>query len=441
MTVAHEAEFPAAAMAAILFAVSTVSAGYGIVLPILPLILQAIDGPTATAAISRHTGLLTGVHALALFLFAPLWGHLSDQYGRRRILCIGLFGFGVSLLLPSVKLSIGTLYTERFLTGLFAAGITPVASALIADQGGRDEWRARRIAWLSMAAISGFLLGPMLSGLLATLSDTLVLEESARSYELPFIAIATIAIVASVTVRSLVPENIAGALAGVPDTGAQSARSDIRTSLMLRSLSFLVAAGVGVFEVGLAVRGNQELGMAPSRVALMFSACSLVMLITQGIVFSPKFKPASTRWLIAPALGVMAVSLLLVPFLREFSVLLATVATVAASAGTLAPVLTYWISLGNRKTKGAELGKQAAVVSLGQAIGSVAGGAMYTLATLPAAPFVVTAALLAAATLVGLILPGLLVPHQKHSAVHSVEGTCLPTVSQTLESQPTGELR
>ena len=58
MKVAHEAEFPAAAMAAILFAVSTVSAGYGIVLPILPLILQAIDGPTATAAISHHTGLL-----------------------------------------------------------------------------------------------------------------------------------------------------------------------------------------------------------------------------------------------------------------------------------------------------------------------------------------------------------------------------------------------
>lgn len=441
MKIAHEAEFPAAAMAAILFAVSTVSAGYGIVLPILPLILQAIDGSTATAAISRHTGLLTGVHALALFLFAPLWGHLSDQYGRRRILCIGLAGFGMSLLLPSFKLSIGMLYAERFLTGLFAAGITPVASALIADQGGGDEWRARRIAWLSMAAISGFLMGPMLSGLLATLSDTLTLEESARSYELPFIAIAVIAIVASVTVRSLVPDNIGGVSAGLPDTGAQSVSNDIRTILMLRSLSFLVAASVGVFEVGLAVRGNQELGMAPSRVALMFSACSLVMLVTQGIVFSPKFKPASTRWFIAPALGVMAVSLLLVPFLREFPLLLATVATVAASAGILAPILTYWISLGNRKTKGAELGKQAAVVSLGQAIGSVAGGSLYAVAMLPAGPFVVTAVLLAAATLVGLILPGLLVPRQARSAARSAEGTYLPTVSQTLESQPTGELR
>ena len=76
-------------LAVLLLSVATVSAGYGIVLPILPLMLQAIDGPNATASVARHTGLLTALHALALFLLAPFWGWLSDRQGRRPILIGG----------------------------------------------------------------------------------------------------------------------------------------------------------------------------------------------------------------------------------------------------------------------------------------------------------------------------------------------------------------
>lgn len=397
--------FPTAALVAMLLAVSTVSAGYGIVLPILPLMLQVIDGPNASAEVSRHTGLLTGLHALALFLFAPVWGRLSDQYGRRLVLCVGLFGFGASLLLSSVQLSIGVLYAERFFTGLFAAGITPVASAVIADQGGSDVWRARRIAWVSMAAISGFLLGPMLSGFLATLPNALSEGERVQSYELPFFAIAGVALLAGIAVHRFVPNKPTDLSASKERKRPSSSTGNTQTILTLRAISFLVAAGVGVFEVGLALRGNQELGMAPVQVALMFTACSLVMFVVQAVVFLPRVRPSWTRWLIAPALGVMALSLLLVPLMSEFAALLATVAAVAASAGILSPILTYWTSLESGKTKGAELGRQAAVVSLGQALGSVAGGSLYTFAVIPAAPFVVSAVLLAGASVAGFRMP------------------------------------
>jgi len=432
--VREEPLFPVAALAAMLLAVSTVSAGYGIVLPILPLMLEVIDGPNAAAEVSRHTGLLTGIHALALFLFAPVWGRLSDQYGRRSILCLGLVGFGASLLLSSVRLSIGLLYAERFFTGLVAAGITPVASALIADQGGSDEWRARRLAWVSMAAIAGFLLGPMLSGFLATLSRALSGEESARSYELPFFAVAAVALVASVAVRLFVPNKLIGASGYETGKSRSEFAGNTRTILTLRAISFLVAAGVGVFEVGLALRGNQELRMAPAQVALMFTACSLVMFIVQAIVFLPKVDPAWTRRLIAPALGVLALSLLLVPRMTEYAVLLATVAAVAASAGILSPILTYWISLESGKTKGAELGKQAAGVNLGQALGSVAGGSLYTFAVIPAAPFVVTAILLAGAAIAGFGLPRRLNhDHALRSGMGPGDGSCVSALTPTLE--------
>ncbi len=200
-------------LAVLLLSVATVSAGYGIVLPILPLMLQAIDGPNATSSVARHTGLLTALHALALFLLAPFWGWLSDRQGRRPILMIGLVGFGISLLLSTLRPTIAMLYVERFFTGAFAAAITPVASALVADQGGSEEWPARHLAWVSMAGISGFLLGPMLSGFLTMLSTVLVQGQAAaqRPYELPFIVVASLALMAAAAVWLWAPERIFGA--------------------------------------------------------------------------------------------------------------------------------------------------------------------------------------------------------------------------------------
>jgi hypothetical protein len=60
---------------------------------------------------------------------------------------------------------------------------------------------------------------------------------------------------------------------------------------------------VGVFEVGLALGGKQELGLSQVQIATMFTECRLVMIVVQSVVFSPWLKPETTRWLIASALG------------------------------------------------------------------------------------------------------------------------------------------
>ncbi|MEQ1613783.1 MAG: MFS transporter [Hyphomicrobiaceae bacterium] len=408
MTKAPEsAPFSRGSLAALLLSVATVAAGYGIVLPILPLMLQVIDGPNATAAVARHTGLLTALHAVALFLFAPLWGWLSDRHGRRPILIIGLMGFGISLLVSSLKPSIELLYAERFLTGAFAAAITPVAAAAIADQGGSDEWRARHLAWLGMASISGFLLGPMLSGSLAALSKVLASTEAdvRQSYELPFVVVASTALIAALAVRLSITNQVS---APTLQTSAPTPSLDVNAQAiwMLRAVSFIVAAGVGTFEVGLALRGNQDLGMDPRRIAFMFTTCSLVMFMVQAVVFSPMIKPDSTRWFIAPALAVMAIALFLVPRAGEYASLLGLIAIVAASAGVLSPILTYWVSLESGHSKGAELGKQTAVTSLGQALGSFLGGSLFASTVIPGASFVLTAIVLAAAAIACRGLPG-----------------------------------
>ena len=104
-------------MAVLMLAVFTVSIGYGVVLPLLPyLIERLLDAGSArtqmSAQVSGATGLLTGIYTLALFLFAPMWGRMSDQHGRRVILLAGLTGFGVTTLVFSLFENLAGLYAE-----------------------------------------------------------------------------------------------------------------------------------------------------------------------------------------------------------------------------------------------------------------------------------------------------------------------------------------
>lgn len=402
--------FSSFALTALLLAVSTVAAGYGITLPLIPQMLQAIDGSEATAKIARHTGFLIGLHTFALFLFAPVWGVISDRFGRKPVLVAGLLGFGASVLLVLLKPSMVLLYAERFFTGVFAAGIAPVAKAIIADQDGTQEWRSRRMAWIGMAAISGFLLGPMLSAVLAALSGPMLgsAVSADRAFELPLLTISVVALIASAAVLSLVPavSNRPPALDTVPARGSVAETSLVKG---LRLIGFVVAGGVGVFEVGLALRGNEHLRMSAAQASMTLTTCSLVMFGVQAVVFSPIIKPAATRWLIAPATGLMAMALLLTPHVTLYGWLLTTVTIVAASAGILSPILAYWISHLAGPRKGAELGRQAALGYLGQTIGSLAGGAAPGFASIPALPFLLFAALLGGVALWCLRLPSRLV--------------------------------
>ena len=86
-------------------------------MPLLPHLIERLLGAGGDAArVARSTGLLTGLYTLSLFLFAPVWGRLSDRYGRRRILLIGLIGFSTTMLTFSLIENLVAVYAERFLS-------------------------------------------------------------------------------------------------------------------------------------------------------------------------------------------------------------------------------------------------------------------------------------------------------------------------------------
>jgi len=427
---------PPSTMLALMMSVFTVSMGYGIILPLLPYLIERLLGASGDAAqVSNATGLLTGLYTLSLFLFAALWGHLSDRFGRRLILLVGLIGFGVTMLTFAFVENLTAVYAERFLSGLFAAAVTPVALAVIGDLAATEDLRARRLTFVSLAGISGFLLGPMLGVFLTRSgSNWIPFSNVVGSLTLPLAATAILSLLAAVGVLFTVAGNRPADVARRHRPPTTKPAAWLVPKLL--TLSFIVSAGIGVFEVGLALRGKQELGLTQYQIASMFMLCSLVMFVVQAMVFSPWIKPETTRWFIAPALALLAVGLFLVPRASNFILMLLVIGAVAASAGILSPIITYWISSKAGKAQGAELGKQTAAASLGAAIGSAAGGLLFTVAWLPGASFLLVTALTAFGVLLSLSLPKILMA-QKPVALSDKVAAAALTPSSTLNHETT----
>ena len=430
------AGIPISTMVVLMLSVFTVSMGYGIILPLLPYLIERLLGATVQAAeVSNATGLLTGLYTLSLFLFAAVWGHLSDRFGRRLILLIGLTGFSVTMLTFAFIENLPAVYAERFLSGMFAAAVTPVALAAIGDLAATEEIRARRLTFVSLAGTSGFLLGPMLGVFLTRGAPNLLPAINITGLlSVPLVATAILSLVVAVGVLFTVAGH------KPTDVVLQQRRLKVKPAAWLvpklLTISFIVSAGIGVFEVGLALRGKQELGLSQYQIASMFTLCSLVMIVMQAIVFSPWIKPETTRWFIAPALAVLTVGLFLVPRASDFTLMLVVIGAVAASAGILSPIITYWISSKAGKSQGAELGKQTAAASLGAAIGSAAGGLLFNVAGLPGASFVLVAALTALGVLLSFSLPKILVEHKPGKSSNKVDAPISPINLSQLTKLP-----
>lgn len=137
--------------------------GWGIILPVVPkLIGELIHSDLSEAA--KYGGWLGFAYAITQFMFAPIVGNLSDQYGRRSIILISLFGFAIDYILLALAPSIAWLFFGRIIAGITGASIS-TASAYIADIS-TDEDRTKNFGLIGAAFGLGFIIGPVIGGLL-----------------------------------------------------------------------------------------------------------------------------------------------------------------------------------------------------------------------------------------------------------------------------------
>jgi DHA1 family tetracycline resistance protein-like MFS transporter len=157
-----------AALTFVLLSVFIDSLGFGIIIPSLPGVIMNLTGePVSTAA--DWSGYLMAVYALLQFFMAPVFGNLSDRFGRRPILLGSLFAFGVDFLLTGLATSMTWLFLGRAFAGVFGASFA-TAGAYIGDISD-DTNRAKNFGLIGAAWGSGFTLGPVIGGFVAETFD------------------------------------------------------------------------------------------------------------------------------------------------------------------------------------------------------------------------------------------------------------------------------
>lgn len=169
--------------------------GLGIIIPVFPTLIQELTGGSLSEA-SEYGGWLLFSFAIMQFLFAPVLGNLSDQYGRRPVLLLSLFGFALDYLLLAFAPTIVWLFIGRIIAGIMGASIT-TATAYIADIS-TPEKRAQNFGMVGAAFGLGFIIGPVIGGLLG--------EYGSR---IPFLAAAGLTFVNFLYGYFILPESLA----------------------------------------------------------------------------------------------------------------------------------------------------------------------------------------------------------------------------------------
>ncbi len=138
--------------------------GLGLIIPVVPKLIEELLHNASTSLAAQYGGWLTFSYAIMQFTVSPILGNLSDQYGRRPVLLFSLFGFGLDYLFVAFAPSIAWLFVGRIIAGITGASIT-TASAYMADIS-TPENRAQNFGMIGAAFGLGFIIGPLLGGLL-----------------------------------------------------------------------------------------------------------------------------------------------------------------------------------------------------------------------------------------------------------------------------------
>jgi MFS transporter, DHA1 family, tetracycline resistance protein len=150
--------------------------GIGIVIPIIPSLIKELSGGTVSQA-SQYAMWLVLLYSVMQFIFSPIIGGLSDQYGRRKVLLITLLGFAVDSLFQALAPTIAWLFVGRTISGILGASFS-TANAYIADVS-PPEKRSQNFGMIGAAFGLGFIIGPTLGGLLGSFGPRIPFYASA----------------------------------------------------------------------------------------------------------------------------------------------------------------------------------------------------------------------------------------------------------------------
>jgi len=362
--------------------------GFGIVLPLLP---RYADDLRASG---WQIGLLFAAFSGMQFLFAPLWGRLSDKHGRRRLILLGLCGSTAAYLLFAFAKSYALLLASRLLAGVFAATIG-TAQAYIADVTGETQ-RGRGMALIGAAFGIGFTFGPVLGWLTHELGPAW-----------PGLAAAALSLSALLFAwRKLPePERHAAREPRARFAGLVHVAGHPRVMLVV-GLQFAATFAFAAFEGTLALLTKREYGYGFRGTGLLFTYIGFCLLVAQGMLvrrLMPRVGERAFARFGALCLGAGLVGIPLVG--AGLGGVLPVLAVTVLGFAMLTPSLSSLLSLHTPEAmQGEVLGIGQSSLSLARILGPFLGNVLFARGA--DLPYWTAAAVMLVAASLTLALPG-----------------------------------
>jgi multidrug resistance protein len=363
--------------------------GFGIVLPLLPFYGERLGADGFTV------GLLVTVYSVFQFVMAPLWGRLSDRFGRKPILLLGLVGSALAYLVFAYAGTLAVLFVSRIMAGIGGSTV-PVAEAYIADVT-PPEHRAGNMGLIGAAFGLGFTVGPALGGIMASVS-----------VEAPGLVAAALCATNALAALLFLPEtHPASQDTGRAAPGSAFTLAGLRESLEVPGLArilllyFLFTVAFAVIQPTLSLFGAARFGLDQRRVGYLFAFLGLVSAVVQGgLVRRLVPRLGESRLIRLSALPFVG-GLLLVALAPGVPTLLVALALLAVGYGGALPSVLGLVSrTASASIQGSVLGLGQSVGSMARIVGPAAAGAAYDIG--PAMPFLLGAGVAAVGAAVAL---------------------------------------
>lgn len=352
--------------------------GFGILIPILPTFAQNELFMSETLI-----GLNIGIFSLMQFIFNPLWGRLSDIYGRKPILIFGLAGNVVSyiitgLVLAGVWKSVFLLFVSRALAGFFSANIG-AAMAYISDVTPPKD-RSKGMGLIGAAFGLGFVFGPFIGGVLA----------KHYGFGFPTFMSAGLSLVALMLTFFFVNESLPKELRGAKTMSGFNVKNGFNKlvgALKHPHVGFLILLYfVIVFSISnifstfqLYAESKNGFSYDFEQVSYLFAFSGLVGAITQGVLLRPILRVFDERKVFIAGCIIMGIGLGTIPFSNHIlALLLGSILFMSFGNGLLLSIGLGLISkFSDRDEQGGILGLTQSLASLARFLGPTWGGLVY----------------------------------------------------------------
>lgn len=368
--------------------------GFGVLLPVFPFWGRELGAsPTAIT-------LALGAYSLGQFIGAPLWGKISDRYGRRPVLLWSLIGGAASYVMMTQADDIWLLGAARLFGGLMAGNIA-VAFAYVGDVV-PEAGRPKAMGMLGAAFGLGFIFGPAIGGLVA--GETPGMAEFAR---VAWIS-AAITVVAVVAVFLQLPESLTPARRAETRAagGGPGAAEVLRAKPAIAGLILVVLLVIGsaaMMETTFALFADDQLGWSPREVGLAFGLIGVVSAVIQGLGAAPLARRFGAEKVVLGGICAYALGLIGLALASGGAAVLVALAVTATGVGMFNPAFqTLVAATTDDDDRGLINGLTQGGSAVGRIIGPAVSGAIFQ-GWGPAMPFFVGAGVMIIALAVAVV--------------------------------------